>query len=120
MRHQFSDCPAGFLVVEVAVADELADDGCARDDVDIHHRQEVVQEADQPARLGVFRNRVDVRRNGYVESTSPLIVLNGSNFSWSTTLQIPGESYVRVDVVYGNGTTWNSVCLVNPVFINTD
>jgi hypothetical protein len=49
---------AGPLVVEVAVADELADDGRARDDVDVHHGQEVVEEADETARLRVFGHRV--------------------------------------------------------------
>jgi hypothetical protein len=63
--------------------------------------------------------RVEVRRNGYVEKTSPLISLNGSNFSWLTSLQIPVDSYVRVDALYGNGATWNGICLVNPVFIYT-
>ncbi len=63
--------------------------------------------------------RVEVRRNGYVEKTSPLISLNGSNFSWLTSLQIPVDSYVRVDVLYGNGSTWSGICLVNPVFIYT-
>src|SRR5450756_141611 len=46
------------LVVEVAVADEFANDGRAGDDVDIHHRQEVIQEPDQPTCFGVLGHRV--------------------------------------------------------------
>jgi hypothetical protein len=53
-----TDPAASPLVVEVAVPDELADDGRAGDDVDVHYGQEVVEEADETACLGVFGHRV--------------------------------------------------------------
>lgn len=49
----------------------------------------------------------------------------GNNFTQTVSIQIPSDSYLRVEVWYGvlyagGAVGWNAYCLVNPVFIGVN
>jgi hypothetical protein len=68
---------------------------------------------------------IRVFRNGTEVGGQPPFHSWGNNFTQTISVQVPSDSYIRVEVWYGvlyagGAIGWNAYCLVNPVFIGVN